>query len=75
MYVCVCLCSQAELKRKFSKLDKSGNGKLDKTEVVALLESFGKNWDSENVDKVLKELDTSGDGQIDYEEFCDLLMG
>lgn len=59
-----------EIRKQFQALDKDGNGKLTKNE---LLQEYSKTMNfsqaSEVVDKILLELDKDNDGFIDYTEF------
>ena len=59
------------LKATFNMFDKDGSGKIDNMEVVALLngEELKGLASKEAIGKALKEIDTNGDGEIDFEEF------
>lgn len=51
--------------------DKDGSGKIDKTELVALLSGEGleNTVSSDLLIKYIAEVDQNGDGEIDFEEF------
>lgn len=73
VYIASQIASNQELKeirKHFQALDKDGNGKLTRNE---LLEEYCKNMSftqaSQTVDKILQELDQDKDGYIDYTEF------
>ncbi|KAK3605313.1 hypothetical protein CHS0354_003959 [Potamilus streckersoni] len=59
-----------ELLDAFKYFDKDGNGYIEREELKAVLTMFGDKMTEEDVDKVLHEVDTNGDGRIDYPEFC-----
>ncbi|KAL3890968.1 hypothetical protein ACJMK2_003234 [Sinanodonta woodiana] len=60
-----------ELLDAFKYFDKDGNGYIDRDELKAVLTQFGDKMTEEEVDNVLHEADTNGDGRIDYPEFCE----
>lgn len=73
VYITSQIATNAELKeinKQFQALDKDGDGKLTRSE---LLQEYSKTMNfaqaSEVVDKILVELDKDGDGFIDYTEF------
>lgn len=51
--------------------DKDGSGKIDNTEVLALLtnEELQGLASKEAITKAIAEIDANGDGEIDFEEF------
>ncbi|KAJ3609773.1 hypothetical protein NHX12_024283 [Muraenolepis orangiensis] len=56
------------------------NGTLSRRELISLMEhelsGFLKSQkDPAAVDKIMKDLDTNGDGQVDFEEFVSLVVG
>ncbi|KAM7373345.1 hypothetical protein PAMP_008204 [Pampus punctatissimus] len=55
-------------------------GTLDRRELRELMENELSNFlrsqkDPAAVDKIMKDLDTNGDGQVDFEEFVSLVVG
>ena len=58
-----------KLKEEFSKIDTDKNGKLDERELIAFLESKGKNIEKESFNKLIKTLDIDSDGLITIDEF------
>jgi hypothetical protein len=58
-----------KLREEFSKIDTDKNGKIDERELVAFLESKGKNIERESFNKLIKTLDIDSDGLITIEEF------
>jgi len=62
--------SEEELQALFLKYDKDGSGFLDKDELREVLcESIGTTITEGEVDLILSMFDSSGDGNISYEEF------
>ena len=59
------------LTEAFQFFDRDGTGYLEKEEIEGIL----KGGDAEEVECVIKELDTDGDQRISKEEFIDYLMG
>ena len=50
--------------------DADGDGTLDRKEVGQHLPALGLQVDEATLDKLLKQLDTSGDGALSFEEFA-----
>ncbi|EGR28784.1 protein kinase domain protein, partial [Ichthyophthirius multifiliis] len=64
-----------KLHQAFKMLDQDGNGKITKQELKAVLgrdQSFAKQNDN-YWDDMIKEVDKNGDGEIDYNEFIDMM--
>ena len=58
------------LAENFKKIDKIGDGKLSKEELLeAYQENMGFETALEEVEKIMKEVDVNGSGFIDYSEF------
>ena len=53
----------------YGKLDMDRSGTLDKAEVKNLLESLGSPTTHAEMDQVMAELENSGDGTVDFQEF------
>ena len=53
----------------YGKLDMDRSGTLDKAEVKNLLESLGSPTTDAEMDQVMAELENSGDGTVDFQEF------
>merc|ERR1711879_21818 len=59
------------LKKKFEEYDTDGSGQIDKDELKVLLTKVvGEAPSDEEVDKMMKSVDSSGDGKVDFKEFC-----
>lgn len=58
----------------FDKFDADHSGFLDKSEVVKLLCFFGgDDWDEDDAERFIENHDTNNDGQLDFEELCELI--
>ena len=58
------------LSKIFKAIDKDGDGKLSKSEIMAGYERFfGKNLNNEDVDKIFDCVDMNKNNFIDYSEF------
>lgn len=54
----------------FSIFDGDGTGYIDASEIRHVMREMGEPVEDEDIDNVLKGMDSSGDGKIDYEEFA-----
>lgn len=62
-----------KLMRAFAHFDADSSGYITRDELVAGLKEYGNTeW---QIEQILSEVDKDGDGQIDYEEFCDMMLG
>ena len=61
----------AMLERAFKKMDEDGNGTLDRNEIKQLMQIMEprRGITNEELDEAMVEIDTSGDGLVDFEEF------
>lgn len=55
--------------------DADGSGKIDNEEVVALLsgDGIGNIVPKEAIQKAIAEIDEDGDGEIDFQEFMQMM--
>ncbi|MEW5299955.1 MAG: hypothetical protein WDW38_002778 [Sanguina aurantia] len=56
------------LKRAFEEFDLDGNGCITREELTIALSKLGVS--TENIDEIIQEVDTDGDNEIDFNEFC-----
>ena len=63
------LTSSDKLQAAFNLFDKDGSGVITTDEVKEVL-GFGANLDDETIDRIIKQVDENGDGEISFEEFC-----
>lgn len=57
------------LRYLYDKVDLNRNGELDKNEVAALLDSLNHPTTASELDVVMSQLDTGGNGTVDFREF------
>jgi len=61
--------TEEELREAFKVFDKDGNGFISAAELRHVMTNLGEKLTDEEVDAMIKEADTDGDGQVDYNEF------
>ena len=54
----------------FKAFDLNGDGFLSKDEIKEAMQKMGESADDDRVNEMLAEVDTNGDGKVDYEEFA-----
>ena len=59
--------------RAFAAFDGDGDGSITKDELAKGLAAAGVT--GEEIDGIVAEADTDGDGLIDYDEFCVMMRG
>uniref|UniRef100_A0A8C7M0J4 Calmodulin 2a (phosphorylase kinase, delta) n=1 Tax=Oncorhynchus kisutch TaxID=8019 RepID=A0A8C7M0J4_ONCKI len=77
----VCFILSAEFKEAFSLFDKDGDGTITTKELGTVMRSLGQNpteaelqdMINEEVDEMIREADIDGDGQVNYEEFVQMM--
>ena len=69
------LLNEANLNIAFKMFDKDNSGKIDASEIGALLsgEEFKDLYTKEQLEGAIKEVDENGDGEIDFEEFLHMM--
>lgn len=66
--------SEEELRDAFKVFDKDGNGFISAAELRHVMTNLGEKLTDDEVDKMIKEADTDGDGQVDYGEFVKMMV-
>lgn len=66
---------EENLRNAFMMFDTDGSGKIDAKEIKALLEGeeFKDQINHDQLSHVVSEVDTNGDGEIDFEEFLTMM--
>jgi calmodulin len=63
-----------QIKEAFKVFDKDGNGFISAAELRHIMTNLGEKLTDEEVDEMIREADVDGDGQINYDEFVDMMM-
>ncbi|EDV94923.1 calmodulin-related protein 97A [Drosophila grimshawi] len=63
----------AEYREAFMLFDKNQSGRISTRELGNLMRSLGENPTEVELRDMINEVDTSGDGEIDFQEFCQLM--
>lgn len=66
------LVSQQKLRAAFRLFDKDGNGSISPEEIKAALGISDE--DGEELNKLIADIDENGDGEIQFEEFCNMMQ-
>ena len=65
------LGDRQKLRRSFDRMDTSGDGRLDATELkLALRASVSAELSLEDCGYIIRSVDSDGDGTLDFNEFC-----
>ena len=57
----------------FERFDKDGGGFFEPDDIRHIL-SYGSAMTEDDINKILAEIDKNGDGEIDYEEFAQMML-
>jgi calmodulin len=58
-----------QIKEAFDEFDKDGSGFISATELRDILKKYDENKSQEEINEMIREVDTNSDGQINFEEF------
>ncbi|KAG1167151.1 hypothetical protein G6F35_017823 [Rhizopus arrhizus] len=61
--------------KKHSIFDADGNGVIDREELHKVMSSLNETLTEEELDAMIKEADSNGDGKISFEEFKAMMGG
>ncbi|CAF3774664.1 unnamed protein product [Rotaria socialis] len=64
--------SEDELRAAFRQFDADGSGYIQSSELENIMQKMGRHFTKEQIDVMVKALDTSGDGKIGFNEFVQL---
>ena len=67
------ILSKQKLRAAFEIFDIDGSGTIDATELKTIL-GKSTNYDKNTWKEIIKEADQNGDGVIDFDEFCDMML-
>lgn len=68
-------CEEAAFRQAFAAFDKDSSGTIDAHELKGLLKVMGIYADPLETEELLKQMDTDGNGVIDFEEFMAVMGG
>lgn len=63
-----------ELRNVFSVFDKDSSGTIDLEELRTAIRAIGEALTDEDIETCMELADTSGDGEVDYDEFIHFIM-
>lgn len=64
---------KAELKEAFSLFDRDGDGTITIKELQVVMRSIGQNPTEEEIMAMINEVDSDNDGEVDFQEFMELM--
>ena len=64
-----CTSTESQIREAFRVFDKDGNGLISPAELKQTITEMGDECTDEEVEEMIKEADTDGDGQVNFEEF------
>lgn len=63
-----------ELKDAFAVFDADGSGTISKSELKKLMKNLGQTLSDPELDAMMEEVDTDGNGEIDFAEFKSMMV-
>ena len=63
-----------EFKEVFSLFDSDGGGTISNGELGTVMRTLGQNPTQAEIEQMIQEVDVDGNGEIDFEEFCGLMV-
>jgi len=63
-----------EFKEAFTTFDKDGSGTISTKELLGVMRSIGQNPTEDEILNHIVEYDINGDGTIDFDEFCEMML-
>jgi Ca2+-binding EF-hand superfamily protein len=64
--------SQDELRAAFRQFDQDNSGYIQAAELENIMRKMGRRFNKSEIDAMVRSLDSSGDGQISFDEFVQL---
>ena len=65
--------SGEEIRAAFRVFDKDNSGKISAAKLRHVMTNLGEKLTDEEVDEMIREADTDGDGEVNYEEFVRMM--
>ncbi|XP_002964279.2 calmodulin-2/4 [Selaginella moellendorffii] len=66
--------SSVRLREAFANFDKDKNGFISASELSNVLKTMGQDLTDKDLDRMIELADIDGDGQVNYEEFVNMMM-
>ena len=67
--------AESDIKEAFDAFDADGSGAITADEIKKVCEALGVDASKNEVDELIKQADSDGDGKIQYSEFKSAIMG
>ena len=65
--------SEEEIREAFRVFDKDGNGYISAPELRHVMTNLGEKLTDGEVEEMIREADIDGDGEVNYEEFVQMM--
>jgi len=65
---------EKEMREAFKAMDKDGQGLILEAELRQILTTLGEPLENDEVEALLRDIETNADGEINYDQFVDLLI-
>jgi len=66
---------EEDLRDAFNMFDADRSGYIDRDEVRALMKKLAQTLTEDEIDAIMEEVDTDGDGEISFQEFRAMMFG
>jgi len=66
---------EEDLRDAFNMFDADRSGFIDRDEVRALMKKLAQTLTEDEIDAIMEEVDTDGDGEISFQEFRAMMFG
>lgn len=63
-----------EYREAFDMFDKDHSGTISVDEISKIMKNFGNPMSKDDIREMIKDIDTSGDGELDFDEFVTLMQ-
>ena len=67
--------SAGDTEKAFKLFDSNGDGLISPADIKAMLDRFGEVVTDKEVELIVSELDSDGDGQLHYQDFVKMMGG
>merc|ERR1711871_534616 len=65
---------QEAYRETFVLFDRDGGGSIDAKELGTVMRSLGQNPTDDELNDMIQEVDVDGNGEIDFDEFCAMMV-